>query len=217
MLFESYMQAVTTSNDHCRSDFVYVPLHYEPERTSNPDGGDFYSQYEMVRALRDFLPSTVTILLKEHPSTFFSRHSGELGRSRFFYNSLSALHNTKLVSTDVDSIWLIKNALFVSTLTGTAALEATLVGKKAIYFGCPWFQGCAGVYNFKLETTYESFMKKQNPTRTGVLQSVEDLLKKGTIGAINPSNKKLFNALGFENFELDIESFYLLFKEELKI
>ena len=50
-----------------KKEFVYFPLHYEPERTTNPDGGFFHDQFIAISKLRGFVPSEIDIIIKEHP------------------------------------------------------------------------------------------------------------------------------------------------------
>ena len=52
-------------------DYVYFPLHYEPERTTNPDGGIFHDQFIALCNLRKLVPENIKILIKEHQSQFF--------------------------------------------------------------------------------------------------------------------------------------------------
>ena len=45
----------------------------------------------------------------------------------------------------MDNIELIKNAELTATITGTVALEASILGRKAITFGSTWFPGCPNI------------------------------------------------------------------------
>ena len=133
-------------------DFVYYAMHYEPECSTNPEGNDFYDQFIALVALRDWIPKNIKIVIKEHPSQFYkySGASGYLGRSGFFYDAVNDLKNVSFVRVEQESFDLIKNSLFVVTITGTVAIEAALTGKKAVYFGDPWFKGLPNTYNWSL-------------------------------------------------------------------
>ncbi len=134
------------------SDFVYYAMHYEPECSTNPEGNDFYDQFVALVALRDWVPKDIKILIKEHPSQFYkySGASGYLGRSSFFYDAVNDLKNVFFVRVEQESFDLIKYSLFVATITGTVAIEAALTGKKAVYFGDPWYKGLQNTYNWSL-------------------------------------------------------------------
>ena len=66
-------------------EFVYFALHFEPERTTNPDGGFFHDQFLAIIHLRKILPEDVNIFVKEHPSQFKVIDRGLKGRSPLFY------------------------------------------------------------------------------------------------------------------------------------
>ena len=140
--------------------FVYFPLPYEPERTSNPEGGDFYEAVDALIALRNFLPEDIHIFVKEHPSQFSKKLLGFKGRSPYIYKVLKTLPNVRLVGLGTSSSDLVEHSEFVCCLTGTAALESVLVGKKGIVFGAPWFYSVPGIHVFHTIKNYESFSKE---------------------------------------------------------
>ena len=70
------------------------------------------------------------------------------GRSPLFYKLLKNINGLKIVDIDTNSIELTKNALFIATITGTAALEASILGKKALTFGSTWFPNCPNVISW---------------------------------------------------------------------
>lgn len=144
-------------NDPQFSKFVYFPMPYEPERTSNPDGGDFYESIDALIALREFVPADIPILVKEHPSQFSRKLQGFQARSPLIYQVLDKLHNVTLVDISVPSSELVEKSLFVSCITGTAALEAALTGSKGLIFGTPWFYGLPGIHHFDEVKSYKSF------------------------------------------------------------
>ncbi|MEN9740104.1 MAG: hypothetical protein RLZ72_370 [Actinomycetota bacterium] len=139
--------------------FVYFPMPFEPERTTLPDGGDFYEAMDALLALRAYLPEDVHIFVKEHPSQFARKLSGYKGRSQLIYQVIANLPNTRLIDLSVPSASLTENAEFVCVITGTAALEAALIGKKGVVFGSPWFWRLPGVHVFTELPPYEKFVK----------------------------------------------------------
>ena len=67
-------------------EYVYFPLHYEHERSTNPDGGDFHDQFKAIQCLRNLIPENIDIIIKEHPSQFLVKGRGSRGRSPLFCN-----------------------------------------------------------------------------------------------------------------------------------
>ena len=88
-------------------DFIYFPLHFEPERTTNPDGGDFQDQFVTLSKLRNLVPKNIYILVKEHPSQIIFANEetlpgdvGSRGRSPLFYNLIRNINGVKLIDTN---------------------------------------------------------------------------------------------------------------------
>ena len=84
--------------------YVYYPLHYEPERTTNPDGGIYQDQLINLILLRKFLPSSVNIFVKEHPAQFMIARTGYRGRSPLFYRQIKNIKSIKLFSLSRDQM-----------------------------------------------------------------------------------------------------------------
>ncbi|MDA3936192.1 MAG: hypothetical protein PF636_04905, partial [Actinomycetota bacterium] len=71
--------------DYANDHYVYFPLHYRPERTSNPDGGVFYDQIIPLAMISEALPPNWKIYVKEHPSQLGMALEGECGRTTQYY------------------------------------------------------------------------------------------------------------------------------------
>ena len=65
------------------------------------------------------------------------------------------INNVFLVDIKTDNFLLTKKSLFVSTITGTAAREAAIMGKKALIFGDAWFNECPNVFRWNSKLTFE--------------------------------------------------------------
>lgn len=166
------------------SKFVYFPMPYEPERTSNPDGGDFYESIDALIALRNFVPLDIPILVKEHPSQFSRKLQGFQARSPLIYQVLAKLQNVTLVDIAVPSSTLVQKSLFVSCITGTAALEAALTGGKGLIFGTPWFYGLPGIHHFDEVTSFQNFINAPNFKLDEIKSSVRKISNGYTFAGI---------------------------------
>lgn len=181
------------SIDAIPKKYVFFPLHYEPERTTNPDGGQWNNQYVALAKLRHIVPHDIAIVVKEHPSQLGSVLQGFRGRSRFFYSSVSAMKNTVFADINIPSWKLQSSAMFTCTITGTAALEAAINGKPALLLGYPWFRGCPGITTLDDSTTVESITRNTVPLEK-IRYFLHHLLESHSIfGVINPSNEKYFS------------------------
>jgi len=152
-------------------DFVLFPLHYEPERTTVPDGGLYYDQMVALLALRSKLDPSIPILVKEHFLTFSIVLAGKDGRSSYFYDFVKSLPNTYLIDYKLNTRKLIKKSKAVATVCGSVLYESVALDTPAIMFGHSWFEGAPGIYQFdklneinldELTANYDSMMEYFN-------------------------------------------------------
>lgn len=199
LLYIKYAEVVQELN--LEEDFVFVPLHYEPERTSNPDGGHYYNVYDMLVALRSFVPKNIKIIIKEHPSQFTKTLHGHRGRSALFYKSILTLPNTQFAKLDIPSSVLIKKSIFLATQTGTAALEASILGKKSLIFGSPWFTGVPNTYVYN-NISFEELIKEDSSSKAEVKEYILEYILNYTLPAcVNPSGTHYFKLKYPEYFD----------------
>jgi hypothetical protein len=125
--------------------FVVFFLHYQPERTSLPDGLGYSQQWLALRAMANALPEGYQLVVKEHPSTFRYYFDPSV-RSLEFYHQISQLPNTRLVPLNCSPFDLIDKAAAVATITGTVGVEAIVRRKPVIVFGLAQYRDCRGVF-----------------------------------------------------------------------
>jgi hypothetical protein len=126
--------------------YVYFPLHYQPERTTVPDGGRFSDQLLVAEVLAAGLPAGWKLYVKEHPRQFRRGVSWSKVRSVEFYDRLAAQPGLQLVPLEHSSHELIARSRAVATVTGTSGWEAVQGGKPALVFGFPWYLHAPGVH-----------------------------------------------------------------------
>jgi hypothetical protein len=125
--------------------FVYYPLHFEPERTTVPEGRRLTDQPDVIRRLADALPAGWKVYVKEHPRQFRRGVLWSKARNEDFYRRLAADSRIRLVSLDVSSEQLVAEARVAATITGTSGWEALSAGVPAIAFGYPWYRNAPGL------------------------------------------------------------------------
>lgn len=143
-------QSLTAPVDYSQN-YIYYPLHYQPERTTSPEGGLFVHQRLVVKLLSSCIPRGWSLFIKEHPSQFFDSLYGERGRNKQFYRDLASLENVELIPLSESQTDLIDNAEAVATITGTAGWEAIARRVPSIIFGNPWYRPCSGTFPVKSE------------------------------------------------------------------
>ncbi len=125
--------------------YIYFPLHFQPERSSCPEGSVYTDQQILIKMIADKLPEGTYLYVKEHPSQYMMTR-GPLGRRPSFYTDIQKIPKVILVDDFVSSNLLIRNSIAVVTLTGTAGLEALLRGKPALICGYAWYRQLTGAY-----------------------------------------------------------------------
>lgn len=183
-------------SDFWGQDFLYFPLHYEPERTTSPDGGVYYDQIRAVLELRARLPKSFLLVIKEHPSQHYKNMRGFKGREKSLYDLLEGIEGVLLASPEIPSSRLISSCRGLVTVTGTAALESVCSGRPALVLGNAWFLGAPGTY---VENEFHRFMDACLEDRAGWGESVRDWIvayfsKYAFFGCVNPSNENSFSS-----------------------
>ncbi len=123
-------------------EYIYFPLHLQPELTTDPLGGCFGDQALAIEQLRKKVPNQIAIVIKENPKQFYEWRGGD------FLNRIRRLENVFWVNSSFNTYSLLKNAKAVATITGTAGWEAVIAGKPAIVFGAAWYKQLPGVFCF---------------------------------------------------------------------
>lgn len=206
-----------------QSEYIYFPLHYEPERTTNPDGIKYHDQFRALITLRSLTPQGISIAVKEHSSQFTSQLFGYKGRSPYFYELLKIINGITLIDPSIPSKNLIKNSIFTATITGTAALESALMGKPALIFGNVWFENCPGISKFFENITFDEIIKGKPKNLNDVENWIINKINiEGFFGALNMSSEIYhsphFNSLSLKN-ELEgiVENLIYHIKTDLNI
>lgn len=144
-----YAELAHWDEDDPPEHFVYMPLSYQPETTSNPHGGIFAQQILMANCVANALPKGWTLLVREHPAQFNIDYAGQTCRDAEFYRILAAMPRTRLVPIPMDPFMLIDRCEAVATLVGTTGWEALVRGKSALVFGEIWYDRAPGAFRVR--------------------------------------------------------------------
>lgn len=123
-------------------NYVYFPLHVQPELSTSPAGLHFAEQLEAIRFISENLPGNWRLVVKEHPDVTKLRMS----RSGNFYKSIREFPNVDLLASYVSHDDLVYGARAIATISGTPGLDAVLNGKPAWLLGYAWFQEAPGIF-----------------------------------------------------------------------
>ena len=131
-------------------NFVYLPLHYQPERTTSPQGGIFVDQILMAEVLASALPDDWLIYVKEHPLQW-TLHGSNFTDYRYpgYYQALASIKKVRVVPAETNTYQLTNAARAVATIAGTAGLEAVFRQKPVLVFGYFWYQDFPGMFKVR--------------------------------------------------------------------
>ena len=147
-----------------KAKYALFALHYEPERTNMPEGLPYLSQLDAVLEARAFLPSDVTLLVKEHYAQQSSSLRGYVGRSITAYEYLGSVPGIEVLGVGANSGKLMKDAECIFTITGKIGIEAAFAGTPAVYLGQPWWGGMPGSFAFSNLRNWNALAAKKMPT-----------------------------------------------------
>jgi len=139
--YESLQLAVDWSKK-----FIFAPLHYQPERSTSPEGGVFADQFLMIDILSHAAPPDWVIYVKEHPRKWTRRAHMHQSRHKGYYKEIVSLPNVRLVPMDIPSGVFIERCQAVATITGGIGWEAIVRGKPALVFGYPAYKECTEIF-----------------------------------------------------------------------
>ena len=128
----NYYKKITKNFKLPKSDYIFFPLHYSPERSTLPDGGKFFEQFRAIHEIRSKLGNNIKIIVKEHPSIFkYMCHWGE--RNKNFYKVIHDLGNIIFAPINFPTIKIIKNSSMIISINSSVNFEAALLNKYSFY------------------------------------------------------------------------------------
>lgn len=110
------------------TDYVFFPLHVDPEASTMVLAPDYTDQLHIIERLAKNLPIGMKLVVKEHAPMLGKRPKG-------FYERIYKMPDVYLVNPLDDSKEIIKKSKLVTVITGTAALEAVMFGIPVMIFG----------------------------------------------------------------------------------
>lgn len=113
-------------NSMCEKPFVAFLLPKEPEYTVQSLARNFSNVQAIVQQTAMCMPAGYNLVVKEHSRVGYRRLA--------FYEDLLKLPNVIFCNARIPGSMLMARASAVATIAGTAALEATLLGKKSLIF-----------------------------------------------------------------------------------
>lgn len=177
-MYEKNLNDLSIKSPDLTQKYVYFPLNFQPELTTECLGKDYTDILTAVEKLHAFLPNDYLIYVKDHVIQY------EFGRDQIFFDRLKTMDRVVLVDRMYSSFKLIENSQFVTSLNGTAGLEALHMGKKALNFGTIYFEGLPGVSVYRDSLSFSEF-HGVTFTKDDLEQAINDLISRMETGIVN--------------------------------
>jgi len=157
---ESFIDRNFKRSTSDKKNFIYFPLHYEPERILLIDAPFYDNQIAVITNIAKSLPVGYSLVLKEHP---FMKTLG--WRSISFYKEIMNLPNVEILHPSANQIELMKKCSLVITIAGTTGLEAAFYKKPTIILSDQLYSWTSFAYRLKniedLPLTIRSALQKE--------------------------------------------------------
>ena len=126
---ESYFsERYLSESELQKSDYVFFPLHTEPEVSLLVYSKPYLNQIEVIRNIAYNLPVGMILVLKEHP---VARGKRPLS----YYKKIEEIFNVRFADPSLDARFLIVGSKLVATIASSVGFEAIMLGKPALTFG----------------------------------------------------------------------------------
>lgn len=194
---KSAYRASLSANPDYESSFVYLSLHYQPERTTMPEGLYFDDQILVIRLLAAALPSGWKLFVKEHPRQLNYDMRSMHARTAQDYERIRIIPNVELISEKTPQGFLIEKCKITATISGSVSWEGILKGKPSIVFSENWHAPCVSTrFVSNLEETKAAILELKDMTVGQVkeeagkyIRSIKDSLVNG---ALNHNHLRMF-------------------------
>ena len=137
------------------SEFVYVPLHFQPENTTSCFGGVYNNQLLFLRKVRSLVGPSLPIVVKDNPL-----NSTDLAYSRPYNYSFyvkAMVDNVVFAPIDCDSRELISRSIFTFSVNGTACFESSILGVPCVFGGRSMFSSMSNCTHIDFFDANHSF------------------------------------------------------------
>lgn len=116
--------------------YYYYSFHLEPEAVVLYLGDGIYTnQIKLIENIAAALPAGCFLYVKDHPHELAYRSAED-------YLRLTRVPNIRLIQSSISGKSLIKNAIGVFSINGTAGFEALMLGKQVYNFGKSYYTYC---------------------------------------------------------------------------
>lgn len=151
-----------------RQPFILYLMHLQPEASTSSQSPRWVDQERIIEQLAVNAPQGVNIVVKENPQCYG-------WRGKRYFGSLASFENVHLLHPLVPTQELLRRASALLTITGSAGVEAILMGTRVAVLGRPFYADAPGVR--KLDVPEQIFRELADPSwRTPTPADIETFI-----------------------------------------
>ncbi|HCJ4396667.1 TPA: capsule biosynthesis protein [Legionella pneumophila] len=177
-IFIETLNAISHKEVDMQVPYVYFPLNFQPELTTECLGGFYKDIISAIEKIRVLIPKDWSIYVKEHWPQF------EFARDPVFFKRLQSIPNLVMIDRYFSSLDLIKSSQFVATVNGTAGWEALHLGKNAVIFGTIYYQGLPGAFLYSPDLKLKDILQFKIDKAT-LEHSINKLINRMEYGVVS--------------------------------
>ena len=129
-----------------KRNYFYFSLHYQPERSTDPQAANYTFQLLVLKILDRVIPKDYIVYVKEHPRQYADNFPDVRKihfRDKKFYQDIKKLKNIELINFNSNTFELLKNSKLNISCTGSNVWEGlTKYHTPGIHFGSTWLNLC---------------------------------------------------------------------------
>jgi hypothetical protein len=153
------------------SDSALLLLHMQPEQSIDVANWQYSDQINTARRLRERLPTTTTLYVKDHP------HCAGM-RSLDFYSHILKLPNTRLLNPFLDTKSLLPSVASVYSASGTGVFEAGVQNIPCGCFNNIFFEGvCQTRIYLEYNNKLPSLIKSESVSNVKLEQTLKNIIE----------------------------------------
>ena len=171
------------------SQFIFLPLQQEPERSLLISAPDYVNQIKSVEYISKCIPKNYLLLVKEHPTQGPPNRDW---RKISDYKTMQNNPKVKLIDPDVPAREIIKKSELVISVSGTITLESAFFGKPSITFVENDYSLIPSISRLKSKNELDELIKNslEKKVDSSAIQKYFDILEE---------NSFVFDLLGFQD------------------
>ena len=154
-----YSECLDNYQNYKQNDHLVIFLQCQPEKSTAPLAGQYVNQLFAISCIRNWCPSEINILVKEHPSQFKSWQALEKGRKLGYYRTIKDL-GCYIIDHKLDNHELLTNAKGIISVSGSIVFEAWVLGYRSAYLGFPWYKTIDDIKKLENSDDLRSWLSK---------------------------------------------------------